>query len=294
MPRYDEESTGKVLHEILGSNQLLRVKRSRVGRHNIPIHRLPVHKISMVIRGEGVVLSSGERYPLRPGSLYFCEPFTPQAFPAGNERVEHYEVLFNAPVLLDTFPQWHEQAPGLWNYLKRRSAQPRPLFIPIRHEYRSLFLESFCALLKEDSAELPAQKPPLALQFARVLLILRDARRIAGKSGAISDTGHPGVDCVLNRLSCDYSQPLTLQGLADEVGWSGGYLTRAFKRHTGSTITETLNRMRVERAAHLLLATNQSVAEIAGACGFNEVPYFNRRFKRLLGLTPTAFRFRSS
>ena len=51
-----------------------------------------------------------------------------------------------------------------------------------------------------------------------------------------------------------------------------------------------LNELRLRRAAELLTLTERRISDIAFECGFNDLSYFNRSFRRRFGLTPTAAR----
>lgn len=51
-----------------------------------------------------------------------------------------------------------------------------------------------------------------------------------------------------------------------------------------------LNDYRLDTAANMLLATNDNVLEIANACGFDNLSYFTRSFKKKYGITPEKYR----
>lgn len=70
------------------------------------------------------------------------------------------------------------------------------------------------------------------------------------------------------------------------------YFCRYFKRLTGKTITTYLNEIRIDKAAELLVSSDEKSIEIAGACGFENIGYFNKRFKNLKGSTPSKYRER--
>ena len=59
-----------------------------------------------------------------------------------------------------------------------------------------------------------------------------------------------------------------------------------FKRQTGITVVEYINRLRIQHAYKLLQETDLSVATISRQVGFDTVIYFNRVFKKMLGETP--------
>jgi AraC-like DNA-binding protein len=61
----------------------------------------------------------------------------------------------------------------------------------------------------------------------------------------------------------------------------------------GASFSVRLNELRLRKAADLLACGgNPRISEVAFACGFNDLSYFNRCFRRRFGLTPTAARGR--
>lgn len=98
------------------------------------------------------------------------------------------------------------------------------------------------------------------------------------------------VKRVLLRIRKDYDQTLTLEQLALEANRSPRYLCRAFYQIVGRTPIDYLNYYRIECAAEQLLVTDLSVTEIALSCGFGDLSYFTRSFKRYKGTSPTAFK----
>ena len=63
-----------------------------------------------------------------------------------------------------------------------------------------------------------------------------------------------------------------------------------FKKETGKTLTDYVNGRRVEYAKKLLKTTNLQVQTVAGLCGIDDVHYFSKMFKNMVGITPKAFR----
>lgn len=95
---------------------------------------------------------------------------------------------------------------------------------------------------------------------------------------------------VLRRIREDYAAPLTLQQLAKEAGLAPQYFCRVFRQVTGHTPIDYLNYYRIECAAELLCATADSITQIALSCGFNDLSYFIRLFRRYKGVSPGEFR----
>jgi len=80
--------------------------------------------------------------------------------------------------------------------------------------------------------------------------------------------------------------PLGVQAMAQLLGLSEGYFTRAFKHTTGRSPHSYLIDRRLARARALLLDSNASLAQIAQACGFNSQAHMTTAFKQRLGVSP--------
>ncbi len=87
-------------------------------------------------------------------------------------------------------------------------------------------------------------------------------------------------------------EDLSLDQVAKASHTSKFNLCKLFKKATGLTFTEFLSRARTETAKKLLLDRNLRVSEIAYEVGFQSLTHFNRVFKQVVGLSPSAYRGR--
>lgn len=87
---------------------------------------------------------------------------------------------------------------------------------------------------------------------------------------------------------------LTMDDICLKTAYSRAYLFRVFKAQTGNTIMEYYMNLKIRRAKQLLRENELSVKEISEMLAFNEPNYFTKTFKRLTGLTPTAYKRRSN
>lgn len=95
---------------------------------------------------------------------------------------------------------------------------------------------------------------------------------------------------VLSYIKDNYSQQITLDELAEIAGMSPKYFCRAFSELTGKTPMAYLNFYRIEIAGERLKLTDETVTETALNCGFNDLSYFARQFKKHKGQTPLKYR----
>jgi AraC-like DNA-binding protein len=87
-----------------------------------------------------------------------------------------------------------------------------------------------------------------------------------------------------------YFEPLEVEDLAKAAGLSKAHFSREFRRVFGESPYVYLLTRRLERAAALLRDTDRSVAEICLDVGLQGVGSFTTSFKRMYGMTPTAYR----
>lgn len=85
-------------------------------------------------------------------------------------------------------------------------------------------------------------------------------------------------------------EELSLSSLAEMQKMNPSYLSALFKRETGQTVTDFVNRTRMELAARLLSSSKLQVQTIAHHCGFSDVSYFTKLFRKHTGTTPKAYR----
>ena len=90
-----------------------------------------------------------------------------------------------------------------------------------------------------------------------------------------------------------YASRLTLEEVADYVGYSPAYFSRIFREDTGLGFKEYLNELRVEKGCGLLLNSRLTITEIAAMLGFNDQSHFCKVFKLFTGVTPDRYRKRS-
>ena len=111
--------------------------------------------------------------------------------------------------------------------------------------------------------------------------------------GEDDDTGLERINAIVDRITGDVAKPLSAGDMAAELGMTESRFSRFFRRATGNSFTDFVNRIRVNRACQLLMETDRLVTHICYEVGFNNVANFNRRFLEIKGMTPTEFRRQS-
>ena len=97
------------------------------------------------------------------------------------------------------------------------------------------------------------------------------------------------VRSALVYLQQHYKEKLTVDAIAEELHFSKSYLSHAFKEITHISLISYINLLRCQSARALML-DGYGVTEAAMECGFSEISYFTRVFKKTLGLLPSDVR----
>lgn len=94
----------------------------------------------------------------------------------------------------------------------------------------------------------------------------------------------------LEYLQKNYQNRISIDDIAKASHMSVSRLCHLFKEQLGLTVFDYLTNLRVSRAKYLLVSTDMTCLEICLDSGFNNLSYFNRTFKKRIGMTPSQFR----
>lgn len=105
-------------------------------------------------------------------------------------------------------------------------------------------------------------------------------------------SSHAGLAEVVRVVRGDVSRRWRLADLAAVADLSPKQLQRVCRHTLGISPQQLVQRMRIEEAVRLATTTDLSLGRIGADCGFYDQPSFTRQFRRVLGLTPGAYRTR--
>jgi AraC-like DNA-binding protein len=100
----------------------------------------------------------------------------------------------------------------------------------------------------------------------------------------------PALRRARDLIDRDYGEPLDLEAMSGQAGYSRYHFARAFAAAYGETPRAYLTRRRIERAKTLLRTANLSVTEICFLVGFASLGSFSTRFRELVGQSPSEYR----
>lgn len=98
------------------------------------------------------------------------------------------------------------------------------------------------------------------------------------------------IRLALQWIKDNMKQPISLPIIAEQVGLSPQYVSRLFREETGTSVTQYITQMRMEKAVELLKQTNMKVYEIAEEVGIPSYRYFTVMFRNWTGVSPTDYK----
>jgi AraC-like DNA-binding protein len=129
---------------------------------------------------------------------------------------------------------------------------------------------------------------------AAVRLLTIFAHQLGDSANGWIVLGHPNEPALIRQakhfIRAHLAEPLSPGAVADHVHLNADRFSRLFKKVTGVTVAEYVNRARVERVKQLLANPDTRVSEAALATGFRDIAHFNRSFRRYTGQSPRQYR----
>jgi len=118
-----------------------------------------------------------------------------------------------------------------------------------------------------------------------------DWRPLSSKSFSFSGSQHQqAIATALKYIIAHFREEIRLEEVLEKVGMSRATFSRQFKEHSGRTFSEFINRLRIQASCRELVETDRSILEISLNCGFGQISFFNRLFKREKGCSPKSYR----
>lgn len=116
--------------------------------------------------------------------------------------------------------------------------------------------------------------------------VLKDAAR----NSSVNNSTNDKINIACSYIIENCEQELTLESVADYIGFSSCYFSRIFKQATGYNFVEYLTLQRVKRAQILLSDSNLAITDISYQAGFKSISTFNRVFKQYRDCSPREYR----
>lgn len=256
--------------------------------HTVRWHFHPEYEIHYVVATEGQYFVGDFIGTFKPGNLVLTGPNLPHnwvsnlhgetSVPLRSRVVQFPEQLLDSAALV--FPEFGALQPLL--DLSRRGA--------VFGGAASAQAES---LLAELACARGVRRVETFVGLLGVLARDTEVRPLASTSYLPDPPAFmsAGINRALAYINDHLTEPFSEADLATVAGRSTAAFSRGFRRHTGMTLVEYVNRLRVNLACQLLMREpDRAITDICFAVGFGNVSNFNRQFLARKGMPPSRFR----
>lgn len=243
--------------------------------HIIDSQVLDYFLVHYVVSGKGIFRCMGHEYHLQAGSSFFIFPGELSSYASDEHDPWYYrwvgfrgsqaEAMLNQinisqhRPIVDTGSR--KRLPVLYRHIEQTLRDARPNCDIAAGGYMRLLLAEYAHEREVFHRE---QRKPLT-----------DAER--------------QVEQAIRWLTLQYSQPVSIDNMAQSLGYHRTYLSKVFKLHTGMSPMNFLLKIRMERAK-LLLFENLTIEQVASSVGYADPLYFSKQFKKWHGSSPSDFR----
>lgn len=118
--------------------------------------------------------------------------------------------------------------------------------------------------------------------------LIENSARLRQKSGDRQIAG-----MVKDYINKHYYKDITLDSIAEEIGFAASYISRLFKEEFGVNFIDYITDRKIGRAKEMLSSGEKSIKKIGEAVGYSDVNYFCRVFKKVTGLTTSQYRLQN-
>ena len=266
--------------------ELYRIESTH-SRYIMPFHWHSEYELIRIEEGEFSVTVGEENHRAGPGDVMLVSSGTIHGGIPKN-CVYHCVVFDTALLMGRTNSGWSQELLRLTGQNDGRI----PAFFPVGSGRIPMLVGDVIASLRKSDSEgrqlstlgaLYSLFGHLAKQYPAARGELRTRERMLGDAK---------MKAVFRWIEENYAEPVTLEMLAGAAGMNPHYFCEVFKRCTRRSPIDYLNLYRIDSACRMLKVSGCTVTEAAFSCGFNDLSYFVKTFKRYKGVTPRAYRRR--
>ena len=105
-----------------------------------------------------------------------------------------------------------------------------------------------------------------------------------------NNTNSKHINACKEYIYSHIKERIMIEDLADEMGVSANYLSRLFKKETGTSVSAYIREKKINMAKNLLRFSDYSMVDIANRLSFSSQSHFIQQFKEVVGVTPKKYR----
>jgi AraC-like DNA-binding protein len=270
--------------------------------HTPLLHGHDFVELVFVVHGEAQHVFEGDYYEIRAGDVFIINPGEVHTYSIkpGN-KIEIINCLFLSDLiqgnwLLELGISQSMDYFYVHPFLDKRERFHSRLNLNMQDATRTLFLLE--TMMNEFDSRQSGCETLIRLQMVELLVLLsRSYRQAEGQCGGEPvriNTRQLLVRRIYGYLERYYDKKVSIPVLCEIFNISSRQLNRIFKEAFGMTVVDMIHQIRIERAKHLLMETDEKVITVAGRVGYEDPAFFSRLFHRQVGCSPGKYRNSSS
>ena len=253
----------------------------------VPYHWHDETELIVIQKGSGIVYVDFNRYEVSAGSIIVVLPGHLHSIEGVcRGKMEYENILFRGEMLQSPADDLCSE-----QFLE-------PLFggrIPVdQHIHPGLsYYDQFSTVIKQ--MDRLCDRRPRGYQLALKgglyeLMFLLFSHLQENSMTASQEKNLQKIKFIIRYIQEHYPEPVTVSQMAELCHYSSSHFMKFFKENMKTSFVHYLNDYRLTMAHRMLGMTSDSVLEIAQKCGFDNLSYFNRMFKKKYGVTPRQIR----
>jgi len=256
-----------------------------------PLHSHEFHELVIVLAGHGLHRTRTEEYPIEAGLVFLIRDRMEHGY-ANVKDLSLVNVLFD-PSRLDLPMALLRDLPGYHALFRIEPRLRRHTRAQGRLQLTQEELSEVAGMVDRLHDELHRRTPGYRFQACAYLMtLLTFVSRCYSHADRHPERPLLHMGEVLRFIDQHYDEPITIAQLTKRAHMSESSLMRTFRRVLNRSPIEHVIRVRIQKAADLLRHGDVRITEAAFECGFSDSNYFSRQFRRIMGLSPRAYRAR--
>lgn len=257
----------------------------------VPLHWHNEMELIYIKKGNGIVSIDLNYHSVSHGDLVIVYPGRIHSITnSDNSRLEYENIIFNINMLLPK--ECDRNTFEYFGHINNSDNNMTYIIRPADLHYREIisFIDEADKVCETFPAGFELKIRSCLYSFFFALHTYYSYTGGSEVSGSLFIDKMNKLKLIIRYIENNYTHAVSIHDIADECHFSESHFMKFFKQCTGTSFISYLNDYRLLIASRMLTSTDLSVTQIASECGFDNISYFNRCFKKKYGTAPSKMR----
>ena len=246
------------------------------------------YELFVCLNGKAKVMSGDKEFLLSVRDFIITPPSTPHTHNPNNSYLSSVSICFSAKGLKDELicnrvGSLDEVSLNVLNILINEYIN--------NYKFQDNYEEPYVKKVEFKNEYAYPQMFKCSLEMMLILITRQFQNDLDDNKVNITKDEVESKNKIVQYIKEHYKEKIILEDIAKEFNYSVGHLCRKFKLEIGDSIVNYIIKYRISMAMKFLFERpDLSIEEIALEVGFNDVQFFDKTFKKLVGMTPSQYR----